>query len=143
MAYIILESCNGCGACMRICPTASISGRKKEIHRIDETTCIDCGACGRVCPLGAVEDPFGEVVRRMKKSTWLKPVIDKAACMACGICMEACPTGALGLGDPSKKDPHAYPELVNESACIGCGLCVPECPVNALAMASLKEEVPA
>ena len=127
--------------CMRICPTRSVAGEKKELHQIDGNTCIDCGACGLVCPVGAVEDPFGQVTQRMKKTDWPRPLLDKADCMSCGICIAVCPTGALGLGESTKNDPHAYPELIHEKACISCGFCTLECPVDALAMARPQEQI--
>ena len=47
--------CVGCGSCVAICPTASISMRTKEggflYPEIDQSTCVSCGKCRNVCPV--------------------------------------------------------------------------------------------
>lgn len=51
---IIDEKCVGCTACARVCPVNCISGKVKEVHKIDQDTCIKCGACFSVCRFNAV-----------------------------------------------------------------------------------------
>jgi NADH:ubiquinone oxidoreductase subunit F (NADH-binding)/Pyruvate/2-oxoacid:ferredoxin oxidoreductase delta subunit len=46
--------CTGCRICAINCPTAAISGEKKQAHAINQTDCIRCGACVQVCRYGAV-----------------------------------------------------------------------------------------
>jgi len=48
------ETCTGCGACLRACPSNAITGEKKEPHRLDAKVCIKCGACLQSCKFGAV-----------------------------------------------------------------------------------------
>ncbi|MBT9176218.1 MAG: NADP-reducing hydrogenase subunit HndC [Firmicutes bacterium] len=51
---IIPEKCRGCGLCARVCPTAAIKGKPKELYRIERQKCVKCGACLEKCPFGAV-----------------------------------------------------------------------------------------
>ena len=55
LTYTILEVCNGCGACGRVCPSKAITGEKKQPHHINPELCIKCGACATACKIHAVE----------------------------------------------------------------------------------------
>jgi formate hydrogenlyase subunit 6/NADH:ubiquinone oxidoreductase subunit I len=135
MSYRISEACNGCGACVKLCPVGAVTGEKKNLHLINSLLCIECGACGRICPVIAVRDPFGIVCERIKRSAWKKPQIDLKTCMPCGICIDACPVNCLAHGEPVlKKELHSYPFLKEDKWCIGCGFCSLECPVHAIKM---------
>jgi NADH-quinone oxidoreductase subunit F len=48
------ETCTGCHACVRICPTQAATGEKKKIHEIDPALCIKCGACFDACKFDAI-----------------------------------------------------------------------------------------
>jgi NADH:ubiquinone oxidoreductase subunit F (NADH-binding)/(2Fe-2S) ferredoxin/Pyruvate/2-oxoacid:ferredoxin oxidoreductase delta subunit len=54
LSYEITESCIGCKKCIKICPSAAISGKAKERHSIDRGKCIKCGACVPACPAEAI-----------------------------------------------------------------------------------------
>ena len=135
MSYTITEKCNGCGACIRVCPADAISGEKKKLHTIDVNLCIECGACGRVCPKESILDDKDVLCIMIKRSEWLKPDIALETCVACDICVDACPVGCLAMSDqPRNKGVDAYPYLKDAKACIDCGFCCRECPVNAIVM---------
>ena len=139
MAYTIGEECTGCGACVRICPAAAVSGEKKALHRIEAGLCIECGACGRVCPQGSVRDAQGEPCLRLKRAEWPRPRFALEQCLACLACIEACPAGSLASGSRLGKSGvrRNYPSLENEGkSCIGCGFCVQACPIDAIVMTS-------
>jgi len=62
--YINPDTCQGCGICLRACPTDAISGGKRMVHIIDQNECIRCGTCLEVCPtrFSAVSKVSGEEV---------------------------------------------------------------------------------
>ncbi|MFC1908185.1 NADH-ubiquinone oxidoreductase-F iron-sulfur binding region domain-containing protein, partial [Chloroflexota bacterium] len=62
--YIIPDKCEGCGICLRDCPSEAISGGKRMVHVIDQDKCIQCGTCLDVCPtkFSAVVKVSGEKV---------------------------------------------------------------------------------
>ena len=49
------ESCKGCTACARKCPTSAIQGELKQPHAIQSDVCIKCGQCIRTCKFDAVK----------------------------------------------------------------------------------------
>jgi len=51
---IIASKCRGCGLCARVCPTAAVAGKPKEVYRILREKCVNCGACLEKCPFGAI-----------------------------------------------------------------------------------------
>jgi len=55
ITYAINENCTGCMLCLQACPEGVISGKKKELHVIDQSKCIKCGACRSVCKFDAVD----------------------------------------------------------------------------------------
>jgi len=62
--YILPDKCQGCGICLRECPTEAIAGGKRMVHVIDQDKCIKCGTCLEVCPakFSAVLKVSGEEV---------------------------------------------------------------------------------
>ena len=54
MSYVIIDTCIGCTACVKKCPTDAITGLRNELHIIDPVKCIDCGACEPECPVTAL-----------------------------------------------------------------------------------------
>ena len=54
IVFEILEKCNGCQACKKVCPVEAIHGEKKQLHNIDEEVCIRCGLCLSTCKFEAI-----------------------------------------------------------------------------------------
>jgi len=53
-AFEIMDDCDGCHLCFKVCPVDAISGVIKEMHVIDNDVCISCGACVEVCPTDSI-----------------------------------------------------------------------------------------
>ncbi len=53
-AYVINDLCNGCQACVPICPTNAITMHEGKA-KIDPFQCTGCGACIPVCPQEAID----------------------------------------------------------------------------------------
>ena len=53
--YTINDKCTGCVACVPACAYGAISGKKKELHVIDQDKCTQCGACYAVCTYEAID----------------------------------------------------------------------------------------
>jgi len=53
-AFVIADLCNGCQACVPICPTNAISIQEGKA-KIDPFQCNGCGACIPVCPQEAID----------------------------------------------------------------------------------------
>lgn len=62
--YILPDKCQGCGICLRDCPTEAISGGRRLVHIIDQNKCVKCGVCLDVCParFNAVVKSSGEEI---------------------------------------------------------------------------------
>jgi heterodisulfide reductase subunit A len=53
-AFVIKDLCNGCTACVPICPTKAITMQDGKA-KIDPFQCTGCGACIPVCPQEAID----------------------------------------------------------------------------------------
>lgn len=53
-AFVIADLCNGCQACVPVCPTKAISVVEGKA-KIDPFQCNGCGACIPVCPQEAID----------------------------------------------------------------------------------------
>ncbi|UCE24921.1 MAG: SLBB domain-containing protein [Candidatus Zixiibacteriota bacterium] len=49
ITYEINDKCTGCMACIAVCATHAITGKKGEIHVLNQAKCTKCGACYAVC----------------------------------------------------------------------------------------------
>ncbi len=48
------KMCNGCGACLNVCPREVLRRSDGKIEIATRDACIECGACQRNCPQGAL-----------------------------------------------------------------------------------------
>jgi len=46
--------CDGCHACVSVCPTDALTGEVKSLHTLDGEKCIKCGACIEACKRDAI-----------------------------------------------------------------------------------------
>ncbi|WKY47653.1 4Fe-4S binding protein [Eubacteriaceae bacterium ES3] len=135
MAHSISEACIGCGACKTKCPVNAIDGEKKEIHRINQIRCVDCGVCGKVCPKNAVSDQNNQILKKVAKQDWKKPLIQKNSCSACSMCVDICSFDCLAISKPQfTGDIDVFACLEDEKKCVGCGMCEDICPLQAITM---------
>ena len=76
--YIDPEKCKACMICAKKCPVDAISGKKNQIHVIDQDACIKCGTCFEACPSkfgavtrisgGPVPPPLSEAERTIRRN---------------------------------------------------------------------------
>ena len=138
MAYKIIETCIGCTACTKRCPTEAITGTRNVIHQIDPDLCIDCGACGVVCPPESILDELGDVCRTFPRKEWPKAIVIEDNCIGsgCELCIQICPFDALFLGDVEQPAPGASDffgtATLIEKKCTGCRLCEDACGWDAI-----------
>lgn len=143
MAYSIIETCIGCTACTKRCPTNAITGERNELHVIDPTLCIDCGACGVVCPPEAILDMYGAVCQQLKSNERPKAVVieDKCIGSGCELCINICPFDALSLQRSERIDDFFGVSTVDERSCTGCRLCEDVCGWDAIHIFPLRSEM--
>ncbi len=55
LEYEVNDSCVGCGACRKACPSGAVSGAPKSRHSIDKAKCIRCGVCYKKCKFKAID----------------------------------------------------------------------------------------
>jgi NADH-quinone oxidoreductase subunit F len=56
---VIPETCTGCMACAKACPTQAAVGERKKVHTIRQEKCIQCGLCFQACRFEAIEVSTG------------------------------------------------------------------------------------
>jgi NADH:ubiquinone oxidoreductase subunit F (NADH-binding)/(2Fe-2S) ferredoxin/NAD-dependent dihydropyrimidine dehydrogenase PreA subunit len=59
--FIDEDACTGCRACFSACPSAAVSGERKQVHVIDQKLCIKCDACRQACKFDAVRVETGRL----------------------------------------------------------------------------------
>jgi NADH:ubiquinone oxidoreductase subunit F (NADH-binding)/Pyruvate/2-oxoacid:ferredoxin oxidoreductase delta subunit/(2Fe-2S) ferredoxin len=51
---VVKDKCTGCQRCMKVCPTAAITGPRSEPHNLDMAKCIKCRSCYEICRFDAI-----------------------------------------------------------------------------------------
>jgi electron transport complex protein RnfB len=120
---IVAESCTGCTACEKRCPTKAISGEPKKSFFIEPALCIDCGACGVICPDEAILDTFGNITHVLKKAQRPIAIVHPDNCNGCGVCVRVCPVNNIQIVDGRPVWQHK---------CEMCFACDEWCPRNAI-----------
>jgi len=75
-AFVIADLCDGCEACVPVCPVNAISMSEGKA-KIDPFQCTGCGACIPVCPKEAID--FKNSTNRQLLATLRGVLADKAA----------------------------------------------------------------
>jgi ferredoxin len=135
VSYKIVDTCIGCTACTKRCPTNAISGDRKVIHVIDPELCIDCGACGVVCPVECILDDQGDVCQKFTPKEFPKAIVIEDNCIGsgCELCISICPFDALYLDTSAEKVGDFFGvATVIDKKCTGCRLCEQVCGWNAV-----------
>lgn len=55
VSHAIDQTCIGCHACVKPCPTGAIIGNAKELHYVVQDKCIQCGACYQICKYDSIK----------------------------------------------------------------------------------------
>ncbi len=54
-----VDTCNGCGMCIMVCPHEVFDIQERKAVIIDRNACIECGACAINCPVNAIQVQTG------------------------------------------------------------------------------------
>lgn len=141
MTYTIIDTCIGCTACTKRCPTGAITGVRQQIHVIDPDLCIDCGACGIVCPPEAILDDQGDICKTYPRKEWPKAVVIEDNCIGsgCELCINICPFEALSLERTDAATDFFGAAVVDPRKCTACRLCEDACGWNAIYIDAPRE----
>ncbi len=58
MSKITSSLCDGCGACIEVCPTGALDWQSDKVILAYPEKCIYCANCEVICPHNAIELPY-------------------------------------------------------------------------------------
>ncbi len=133
------ESCIDCGACARVCPTATVNPAKG--YASDPGECTMCLKCLEACPSAAIDFPAGfSVAKRSRYDPSLRHFL---ASMGAVVVMVALFRFNLFFrrDNPYLVLPPGCEENELRSMCIRCGECIRACPTSAIQPARIESGV--
>lgn len=126
-----LEACDGCSACIEICPEHILIRGRGRYPQVDflRGECTFCQRCVEVCKPVALTIEEGQPPWDLKAGVAESCLaIQAVVCRTCGErCDEQAIQFKLTLGGVSRPE-------VDMLACSGCGACIKPCPVQAITM---------
>jgi len=146
---VVDESCDGCGACARLCPMGAIP--LDAPHTTDRRECTLCRTCAAICPRGSISFRFsstgsraalGEEVRCHRSAPAAALSRRKFISMAGGGAALGAASAVVALPQsPGRliRPPGALPEPLFSATCVRCGLCIQACPTHTLRPSGLEE----
>lgn len=79
----IINVCDQCGECIKVCPEMALSRLKNGVVVLDKKRCVGCLICVGFCPISAM---------RINDD-----MLEPYKCIACGLCEKVCPTEAIKI----------------------------------------------
>lgn len=86
----LMNACNQCGACVKVCPTLALSINTRGVVMIDKKLCIGCYMCIAACPTGSMFRHQGDTA--------------PFKCVACGHCTKTCPSSAIRIAQEKENE---------------------------------------
>lgn len=130
---LFLQRCNGCGACVSVCPMGIINLQdNRACVQIEYADCDGCLRCTEACSTTALHPS-------LLVDIGLRPQL-AAQCVGrrgekhCRQCVSACPQQAISFDDASQ--PH-----LQDARCNGCGACKLACYHGHISLLPGKDRV--
>jgi ferredoxin-type protein NapF len=122
---LFLELCNGCNACVEVCPTQVIALQESKAYLdLDLNHCTLCGDCADICDTHSLSKTQ---LRHIDARPTISPTCNNYLSSPCRACSSSCPENAITIVKNEMPS-------VDSQRCIGCGLCRGACYIGAITM---------